>query len=530
MFSFAKHWSHIDHPKEVSSGSRLKSQEPEVPDNKHFKVMKMDVTMINSGKAFFRPLILICGIAIGLSACGGGGSSSDSGGNTRTSSSAQVVVSPTPSIALSASKDKIWAGETVDVTFETKEATKCTSTPEIGLSGTSGTYTVKDLKPGINNIEITCTNGDKSTTKSVKVIVPLPVLPTSYENSKKVGVKLLDLPRVLKEISSTTMEITQNAFGYADFFQEGELSYIVESQHFVMNEETVHAGEIFFLKKVNGKYEDHTSEILDNKTGCITARKILIADFNKDKKPDVFMACSGKDFYPWNGEASIMLLSSESGKYLRKAIKQTEGAYTHGATAADIDGDGYPDIIMTDTRNQHTLGTSLRTFINFKNGDFVEDNSRVVAKMGGYFSVEIIDGKLYAGGDERTTLHYQDDYAETLVFTNNNGYFDSYIKLPYNEEFSSILDFEKTGDKLYTLRTNVGDHIMGVDFYTASAIQEINLLTLDQKIIYSHTGNYLTGSEAERWNLVWIDWITVENNVIYSVLGKGWYNLTLELK
>jgi hypothetical protein len=59
---------------------------------------------------------------------------------------------------------------------------------------------------------------------------------------------------------------------------------------------------------------------------------------NRDGRPDVYFACHGVDASPFPGEQPRVLLSQPDGTYKNVTIPIT--CYCHGASAADINGDG----------------------------------------------------------------------------------------------------------------------------------------------------------------------------------------------
>jgi hypothetical protein len=473
--------------------------------------MKMDVAMINSGKAFFRPLVLICSVAVGLGACGGGGSAGSSG-NTGSSSSTAVKVTPTPSITLTASKPKIMLGDSVDVTLDTKDAAACISTPTIGLTGTSGTYTVKDLTPGVHDIKVTCTNEDKSATKSVQVIVPLPVFATSYENAKS---EYIELKVDLSKISVAKGSVT-SAFAFADFSQSGENGLMVST---IVDSLTT-LGEIkFFKRDADNAWVDNTAAMMNSTdySSCVHPRKSVIADFNNDNKPDVFFACHGSDFFDAK-EPSVLVLSNANGKYDKSYVEATSNGYSHGASAADINNDNNIDIVIIDpTRNAGT--TPIYVLYGNGNGTFNVDYSRLPNEMINdqtWYSAELIDMdndgtvELIAGGHEYSPNNERKEnwYAPTTIFALNQGYFDISTILPRVDAYGVVLDFVKKDSVLYVLRSNIDE--VSKEFYTKAAIQKINLTNMSSSIIYEHSGEYVS-------NAKWIDWIGLSNGKIISL-------------
>lgn len=122
-----------------------------------------------------------------------------------------------------------------------------------------------------------------------------------------------------------------------DFYQEGQLSAFV-----VVNRSAGQNGKVYFLRWKDGsKWVDDTARILSDRSACINSRYAVTADFNHDGKPDVFLSCGGS-----NEEEQLVFLSSPtSSLYSRVAT----GVVVKGnrAAAADLDGDSYPDVVLS---------------------------------------------------------------------------------------------------------------------------------------------------------------------------------------
>jgi hypothetical protein len=105
-------------------------------------------------------------------------------------------------------------------------------------------------------------------------------------------------------------------------------------------------GTIHFYKMINGQWIDHTSDILSNNVGCLHPRKAVVADFDGSGKPGVFFACHGFDAPPYPGEQPHFLLPQSNGTYQNVTLPFS--GYFHGASAADFNGNGHADIVVTD--------------------------------------------------------------------------------------------------------------------------------------------------------------------------------------
>ena len=76
-------------------------------------------------------------------------------------------------------------------------------------------------------------------------------------------------------------------------------------------------------------------------------RESVVADFNNDGRPDLFIADHGHDFEPFPGFQNALVLSSGATK-LRTATKNLpqQKDYTHSACGGDLDNDGDIDLVL----------------------------------------------------------------------------------------------------------------------------------------------------------------------------------------
>lgn len=199
---------------------------------------------------------------------------------------------------------------------------------------------------------------------------PLPVAATSYENAKAVRIPDPNFPRPTAVGIVPTLESSQHPWfqggsgGFADFFQDGTFAAVAQltmwrSAADVGRLPQNAPGKIYFMRRdAQGRWVDDTARLLSDTTGCISPRKAVIADFNGDRKPDVFYACHGFDGEPNipdrppYGDHQRLLLSRVDGRY--ENITLPFVGYGHGASAADLTGDGLPDVVVTNTSCQTT--------------------------------------------------------------------------------------------------------------------------------------------------------------------------------
>lgn len=335
---------------------------------------------------------------------------------------------------------------------------------------------------------------------------PIPVQRSSYLNAKNIGIGPQATPAYAQAIA------------FADFEQRGSVSLVLGT--FAPNapgyDRALTAGKIKMYSRSNDNnpWIDITAKMLDNDTGCITARKAIVADFNGDRKPDVFIACHGIDIFPLpagttSGENPRILMSQPDGTY--KNIDSGIRCYCHGAAAADFEGNGFADIVATDT----DVGHSPFFLKNMRDGSFKKtyvgmptsvQPFSVPGQVKEYFyqirAVELIDfentGKfdlVLLGAQVGSLMDWK-----PRVFKNpgNNDFSSaSSIVLPVDAKFNDSLDIIYANGYIYLL--NVDNRTGG------EILQKINYSNLDAQTIFTTAslpnGRFPNGSQTTFWML-----------------------------
>ena len=116
------------------------------------------------------------------------------------------------------------------------------------------------------------------------------------------------------------------------------------------------------------------SNFFINPPVILHSRKAVTGDFNNDGKDDIYLANTGYDWPPFDGEPPSLILSSKNG-YTFKTLKDFSG-YQHGAASADIDADGDLDIVSFITSSSNKSNIGLMILKNDGNGNFIADRTQ----------------------------------------------------------------------------------------------------------------------------------------------------------
>jgi hypothetical protein len=331
---------------------------------------------------------------------------------------------------------------------------------------------------------------------------PLLVQATSYLNAKTLGFGNARLPPHAKL-----------AHTFADFKRNGTQQLFMATQVYDVNQPRANAqpGQFkFYNRNADGTYQEDTT-LLADRTGCIHPRKAIVADFNQDGRPDILVACHGFDATPFPGEKSALLMSKSDGTYAKSFMD--EAGFNHGATAGDLNGDGYPDMVLTD----NTINYAPYVLINNKNGSFTKRSDLLPSglKFSSTFSVELVDfngdGKLdlWIAGHE-----WEQGGAPTIYLNPGNGNFSAAnpTVLPAVPNEGVVLDMVLHNNHIYMLRTSGGDG----SFYKSAVVQKVAYPSLSSSVIYNSNRTPFNG---QAW-LTWVPWMLVIDGKLISTSDR----------
>lgn len=282
--------------------------------------------------------------------------------------------------------------------------------------------------------------------------------------------------------------------------------------------ETAQPSTIAFYRQVNGQWVTTTDSVFDSANsvaGCIHPRKAIAADYNQDGVIDFAIACHGWDATPFPGERSRVLLSQPGGQYRMDYLSPTV-AFQHAGTAGDLNGDGYPDLIMTNNT------TGVDVFINDRTGRFVKSTALTIPQQRHAFHVELLD----VNGDGKADLlagsHEWQDATRIILNPGNNDFGGTLfnrpaeIVIPAVPGAGVIVDFlyVKSVNALYILRTGDGQR-SGTTFYEGVWLQKFTLDTRISTVVYANQA----WSEPGRPHNKWIDWIIEKDGNVQSDVG-----------
>lgn len=331
-----------------------------------------------------------------------------------------------------------------------------------------------------------CGGGGTSPTPNIPTepTISATLYDTSYKNFKSYPINTLIYPSYRGSSGYDPI-----VFGYGDFNKAGELGvFIAYTNHFTSMSTTTVTSDTKYLSDFTfwSINSDKTMTMVSSTKGCLNPRKAVVADFNKDNIPDIFVACHGHDVWPFAGEKNKLVLSKSRGVYTTIDIGNVD--FSHGASAADINNDGYPDIVVA-------TGTDVYFYINQGNGSFVKDTTKIIHgdyNLDQYYSVELIDinndGKidLLVGGNDFIAKH-----PTRILYGDGNTFGKTSKIIPTVKGSGTVLDFTYIDSKKQLFLGRVYDPTNIAGSYNGWTLQGYNLDTDISTIVASVLGQWV---------------------------------------
>lgn len=162
----------------------------------------------------------------------------------------------------------------------------------------------------------------------------------------------------------------------ADFNGDGLMDVVITRLKF----QTSETFELdILLNDGNGSLVLGTSTVFSGTVPVVQhPREIVIAEFNDDGRPDIFVADHGQDIAPFPGYQNTLVLSLPEGRLVDATGNlPQQSTFTHSATAADIDDDGDMDLYIGNIYGQTEIPPQI--WLNDGNGKFAVANGRLPA-------------------------------------------------------------------------------------------------------------------------------------------------------
>jgi hypothetical protein len=235
---------------------------------------------------------------------------------------------------------------------------KCEQAPEIDFGADQGDMAIfnfmRVMLMGFVLLLQACGGGgggSGGTNGSTQVVTPKTVLPSSFENKSisDLPTELTQLPN-LRAITSLglTLDSVPSSLAVSDFQRNGTYSAFVIAS----DGSSVQA---YFIGYASGTWSDLSGSLFrsaGDRVSCAKPQQSLVADLNRDGRPDVYVVCAGViSGASLQSEPQYVYLSQSDGTYVRTTtaiIAPSVTLHASSAAIADIDGNSCLDVVTTD--------------------------------------------------------------------------------------------------------------------------------------------------------------------------------------
>ena len=164
-------------------------------------------------------------------------------------------------------------------------------------------------------------------------------------------------------------------------------------------------------------------------------RKILNADFNGDRIPDIAFLGHGYDHEPYSGEYPVLVYGSSEGVFSEHRLTDIVGFF-HGGSAGDFDNDGDVDLYLQDNFTRATM------LVNDGMGNFESHPELVnhsIIDHHDLFTADLFD----INHDGNLDLFVGGRYSLCIFGDGKSFNTDNYVWLPsfYKDGYESFNDY-----------------------------------------------------------------------------------------
>lgn len=219
---------------------------------------------------------------------------------------------------------------------------------------------------------------------------------------------------------------------------------------------------VFLLNRGGGKFVDATASLFDRSPPPVEwNRQMIVADFNGDHRPDIFVADIGTDNQAinpgWPGQQNKLILSMPDGKFQDATANLPQRfTFTHSAAAADVNGDGTIDIFENTIGGLGHSHAQADLLLNDGSGRFTATTDRLRGfprdVYGNTHSYACAFADVNGDGHPDLVLGGGDATERSAVLLNDGqGHFDFFESLPPklyapNANVMSIASTDVNGD------------------------------------------------------------------------------------
>jgi hypothetical protein len=252
---------------------------------------------------------------------------------------------------------------------------------------------------------------------------------------------------------------------------------------------------------------------------------------------DFVLACHGWDTAPlFPGEQNRVVLSQPNGRYKVEYFNNDIG-FWHGGASQDFNGDGYPDVALT---NSHIISV----YLNNGRGQFgaASTDYTITINNQQHYSLELVDVNRDGKFDVIIGGHELSGMPTTIIYNPGNNRFAGARAqvIPGVPGAGVVLDFTYSAatDSIFVVRTGDG---WGAESIPCNRVWTNDGITWFTPADCSHAGFY-NGVLVQRYSLSnrtstvvfsqlvwtdprttwpWLPWTRIHNGVLNSDWGRA---------